>query len=51
MFIQDSGSFKVGDEIFCENGNHYCEKDCMVEEFKQFGIAGIETEIVEDNEK
>lgn len=45
--LHKSGSFKDGDEIFCEDGNHYCERDCLVEEFKECGING-DTTIVTD---
>jgi hypothetical protein len=44
--LHNTGSIKEGDNIFCNNGNHYCEKDCLVEEFRNFGCEGIETEIV-----
>jgi len=49
--LHDSNSFKEGESIFCENGNHYCEKDCLIEEFRELGIKGVSTIIVKNNEE
>lgn len=46
--LHDSGSFNIDYGIFCDNGSHYCEKDCLIEEFKSCGITGVDTELQEN---
>ena len=47
--LHNSGSFDSQDyTIFCESGNHYCERDCLIEEFRNCGIKGVETDLVKD---
>lgn len=47
--LHDSGSFTSTDyTVFCEEGKHYCEKECLVEEFRSCGIQGVESDWEED---
>jgi hypothetical protein len=49
---QDSGSLRKDYPIFCdaEHDCHYCESDCLVDEFRRNGMTGEEAELLDDDE-
>jgi hypothetical protein len=48
---QNSKSLSKEYTIFCNDGHHhYCEIECLVEEFRSCAIKGEEAELIDDDE-
>jgi len=49
--LHSSGSLKEGDEIICDDGQHYCELDCLVEEFRSAGHNGESATVIKEKKR